>query len=95
MKKTVEHRTGYQIGQNSFGQTVRTEIAYDLVTITGTLEELMEYSHEAAVSIARSPETEHLFPDWEEDSKYVVLRDGKVFGYDNRVQLDEVRGILA
>ena len=94
MKKTVEHRKGIQVGQNTFGQTTMTETEYDEITITGTLGERMAYSSEAAVAVERGPETEHLFNEWDEDSRFAVIRNGEVVVYEKRIAADVARGII-
>lgn len=77
MKIEKTPKTLFDYRQNSFGQLVRSYDDVEYVTVTGSLSELMEYSHSNPVYVRRAPQTEHLFPGWD-DGKFAVLYMGKV-----------------
>lgn len=85
MKITTTERTysGYHI--NGFNQIVREEPEkYEKVEVSGTVDELIAYSHERDVLIRRTDATEFLFPSWDEDARFAILANGEAVIYATR-----------
>ena len=88
IEKTIKNET--DTNRNSFGQYVTEFHETEYTTIYGTVEEAIQYSHQHSCYVGRSPETEHLFPAWDDGCKYVELYMGKVFTRFN--SLHEING---
>jgi len=77
-KTDIEHRI------NSFKQIVTSYEDREYVTVTGTLDDILEYSNTNSVCVKRSASTEHLFPKWDTDIKYAVLLHKEVTFFADR-----------
>ena len=88
MKIKSEPVRRMELSVNTFGQSEQDLVEEEYVTVTGTLDELLEYSKEHDVYIRRSDIIESLFTDSE--SKYVILSGGKVSYYADK--LGEISG---
>ena len=78
MKIEKKPRIGIDSRINSFGQIVKSYENFEDVTVTGTLEEILEYSMEHPIYIRRSTNVESFFPAWDTDGKYVVIANRSV-----------------
>ena len=85
MKITTTERTYTDRHFNSFHQIV-TEAPEKItrIEVSGTLDELLAYSHERDVLIARTEATESLFPSWDEDSRFAILSNGEAGQFADR-----------
>jgi hypothetical protein len=84
IEKTM--KTDTNRAENSFGQTITSFDDTEYTTVYGTLEEAMEYSKSHSCYLTRSTATEHLFPAWDKDAKYVVLISGKASAVANTLR---------
>lgn len=86
MKITTTERTYTDRHFNSFHQIV-TEAPEKVtrIEVSGTLDELLAYSHERDVLIARTEATESLFPSWDEEARFAILANGEAVQFASRV----------
>lgn len=77
MRIEKENRNVSGTGFNSFGQFYTTLDQAEIVTYFGSLEEMLELSKEKWICVARSEETEFLFPAWDRSSKWAVVGNGE------------------
>lgn len=66
-------KCGYYTGSQPQPRTETVEY----LKVYGTLDELIEYSYSKSIILERCQQTEHLFPRWDADAKYIMIRKGE------------------
>ena len=81
----VEKKTSNRYSRNSFNQEATDVIEYNIYY--GTFEELMQM--DKTVQVARTEQTEHLFPAWDSECKYCFVANGKVLSFADRKEQED------
>lgn len=77
----IETKNGIDYRKNTFGQMSGHET--EKKVYYGTVAELM--GMDKSVLTERNGNTERLFPEWDKDSKYVCVCNGKAIYYSDKM----------